>query len=256
MKYVCPKCRRPLILNDRVFRCENNHCFDMAKSGYVNLLLNNTNAGDNKEMVAGRIAFLEKGYYSFLRDKINEIIGNVDTLVDLACGEGYYTRELKAVERYGFDLSKPAITYASKHDKDTHYAIASIFALPLEDDCADVVTTIFAPVAKDEIKRILKTGGRFILVSPGPDHLFELKKAVYDTPYQNAVEPTDTGLAPLETYTIKEKHIVPNADLYELFRMTPYCYKTSEKDMAKLKNTAELEVTFEFFIQIYRKETV
>ena len=62
--YRCPLCQQGLILTDKVFRCENNHCFDQAKEGYVNLLpvqhKHSKDPGDNKEMVNARRAFLDK----------------------------------------------------------------------------------------------------------------------------------------------------------------------------------------------------
>ena len=63
MKLVCPKCKKELQLNNRTFKCQNNHSFDLSKEGYVNLLLNKVDAGDNKEMVNARSDFLNKGYY-------------------------------------------------------------------------------------------------------------------------------------------------------------------------------------------------
>ena len=56
---ICPKCRKPLILKDRSFCCEDRHSYDLAKSGYVNLVLGNTKtSGDSKEMVKARSEFL------------------------------------------------------------------------------------------------------------------------------------------------------------------------------------------------------
>ena len=40
---VCPICKNKLILmsEEKTYQCENNHNFDRAKQGYVNLLINN-----------------------------------------------------------------------------------------------------------------------------------------------------------------------------------------------------------------------
>ncbi|MCV5989822.1 23S rRNA (guanine(745)-N(1))-methyltransferase, partial [Escherichia coli] len=38
MNYQCPLCHQPLSLTEKTFKCENNHQFDLAKEGYVNLM--------------------------------------------------------------------------------------------------------------------------------------------------------------------------------------------------------------------------
>lgn len=34
---MCPVCREQLRLNERTWRCDNQHSYDIAKQGYVNL---------------------------------------------------------------------------------------------------------------------------------------------------------------------------------------------------------------------------
>ena len=63
---MCPVCGQPLILEGKTYRCETGHCFDCAKSGYVNLLPpapSGKRHGDDKLMVKARTDFLDKGYY-------------------------------------------------------------------------------------------------------------------------------------------------------------------------------------------------
>ena len=77
---LCPVCKDKLIkdVSNKIYKCENNHTYDIAKEGYVNLLISNQkrskNPGDSKEMVLSRVEFLSKGYYKILSDKINEMI--------------------------------------------------------------------------------------------------------------------------------------------------------------------------------------
>ena len=61
---ICPNCKQKLQKIDNSYKCINNHSFDISKQGYVNLLLNTSNSGDNKEMINARSIFLQKGYYS------------------------------------------------------------------------------------------------------------------------------------------------------------------------------------------------
>ena len=68
---ICPVCKKKLIKENKTFRCENNHSFDCAKQGYVNLSRKQTkNHGDNALMVKARTDFLEKDYYDFMRQYV------------------------------------------------------------------------------------------------------------------------------------------------------------------------------------------
>ena len=99
--WICPSCSNVLALNNNVWACTNGHSYDVAKEGYVNLLLaqhkNSKQPGDNKQMVNGRRAFLEQGFYQPLADAISQIFNQhlvalVDqsevNFFDAGCGEG------------------------------------------------------------------------------------------------------------------------------------------------------------------------
>lgn len=256
MLFTCPVCGKKLMRNEKEAWCENNHHFDYAKSGYLNLLISAKKVhGDDADMVKARTAFLNSGHYGFLKDRLKELAGHSEVLVDLGCGEGYYTAAFEADEKAGFDLSKAALKHAARNDRTSSYAAASIFRLPLADACADTVVTCFAPHAKDEIQRILKPGGRFIFVTPGRYHLFEMKKAVYETPYENKEEDLDTDLQLVHSETIENTFACTQEELENLFAMTPYFWKTSAKDHAKLQSISKLDVTAQFVIRIYRKDS-
>lgn len=256
--FTCPVCKSILTENEKSFTCPNNHNFDKAKQGYVNLLNSSKqgNHGDDKLMVKARQSFLEKGYYSPMRDKVNEIIGKNNLLLDAGCGEGYYTSlfaENNTV--YGIDVSKEALKVASRKCKESLFAVGSIYELPLCDSSFDVVVNIFAPDSNSEFLRVLKEKGRLIMVTPMENHLMELKCKIYDTPYKNAyVDPERKG------FTIKSQNEVKyeidlkcNEDITSLFAMTPYYYNTSPGDKRKLENIDRLSTRVEFLITEYEK---
>ena len=254
MLLTCPVCKGELIRNGRTAVCANHHSFDYARQGYLNLYLSRGGShGDSPESVKARTRFLQRGHYAFLKDRMRELTASFahDVTVDLACGEGYYTAALCGTDKYGFDLSKDALKHASRNDPDTHYTVASIFSLPFADASADIVTTLFAPLAKEEIMRILKPGGVFISVTPAPDHLLELKQALYDEPYLNTVDEPPFPLA--DQLQISEIMKLDRDGIQDLFAMTPYFYHTSEKDRRKLDDIDSLAVTASFLIRIHRK---
>jgi 23S rRNA (guanine745-N1)-methyltransferase len=65
--FICPLDGKPLSLNERSWHCDNNHSYDVAKQGYVNLLpvqnKRSKDPGDSKAMVQARREFLEQGHY-------------------------------------------------------------------------------------------------------------------------------------------------------------------------------------------------
>ena len=258
MDFLCPICKEKLYQKDKSYKCFNKHSFDIAKEGYLNLnLTSSKNTGDEKNMIKARKAFLEKDYYLFLKNELNKIITNTkpNNLLDLACGEGYYTKDFSIKDKIGIDLSKEALKIASKEDKSTTYILKNIFDVPLKDDSLDLIITIFAPLS-DEIKRLLKENGYFIMVKPDIDHLFELKEAVYDKPYYNQIKNNEIdGLTLINETKIKETKILDNIDLNNLFKMTPYYHKTSKKDILKLEQIKELKVSFSFIIDLYQNRT-
>ena len=129
MSYQCPLCSQSLSLNAHSWVCENNHHFDCAKEGYVNLLpvqfKRSKEPGDSNEMISARREFLDAGFYQPMRDKVADLMKtllneNNCAILDIGCGEGYYTehfyQELKSknTQVYGLDVSKVAIKYAAK----------------------------------------------------------------------------------------------------------------------------------------------
>lgn len=256
MKLLCPICGSPLKNVERAAVCENGHSYDYARQGYLNLYLKQSvDHGDNKAMVQARTGFLSTGSYSFLKQRLVELIASVkpEVLVDLGCGEGWYTRDLPACEKYGFDLSKEALKHAARLDPGTQYAVASIFHLPLPDTCADAVLTCFAPAAEEEIVRILRTGGYFFFVTPGPDHLMEMKKVLYEVPYQNELKDLTIQMKLIHTETIAHPFHVNQENLMNLFEMTPYAHRTPAEAIERLRKMDGMDLTAQFVIRTYQK---
>ena len=267
MGFCCPVCKGKLKREGNALRCEKNHSFDFSRSGYVNLLQSNKMhskmPGDNKEMVAARTRFLNAGYYEPLRDAICETVAKYlpkgGVLLDAGCGEGYYTMKIAETvgengEVLGTDISNTALNVAAKRDKRTQYAVASSFGLPAADKSVDVLCEIFSPFCKEEFMRVLKKGGVLIEVIPAARHLFGLKSALYEEPYENKVKPYElegfTFLGKTEvqrTVTLTDPELI-----FSLFMMTPYAYRTPAEAVEKLRTRDHLETELAFEILAYR----
>ncbi len=265
--FVCPVCKNALEKRENSLICQNGHCFDISRKGTVNLLRSNKSShGDDKLMVSARKSFLDKGYYAPLMDAVSAAALSYAkdgcTVLDCGCGECYYTaaiaREIRSAgisaDIIGIDVSKEAVSSGASRHAGISLAVASVYDIPLPDKSTDIVVSLFAPFAGSEYLRVLKEGGIYITAFPLEDHLFELKQTVYDTPYRNEVSPLDIeGFELLESHELRfTMELSSNADIIALFEMTPYCYKTSRDDRAKLDHLDSLCVTAEFGTAAYR----
>lgn len=267
--YICPVCGKSLETDGRSYRCSGNHCYDISKSGYVNLLMSQKsgNHGDDKVMVHARRDFLDKGYYDVLRDRITDTVKKFSSdgtvILDAGCGECFYTSHfcselseagIKA-EILAIDISKNALACAKSRAKEINKAVASIFHMPVADSCCDIIVNVFAPFCRDEFLRVLKKGGIYIQIIPLENHLWELKEKVYDKPYKNEVQQYRIdGFELAKSSEIRRKINLDSCeDVKNLFMMTPYYYKTSEKDFNKLNSVDSLRVSIEFAVLAFRK---
>ncbi|MDP4109740.1 MAG: methyltransferase domain-containing protein [Bacillota bacterium] len=271
--FICPVCGKELKPNNGNLSCENRHSFDIAKSGYVNLLLSQQpkakHHGDDRLMVRSRRDFLDKGYYAPLLKSLAETVKkyakNGCVILDAGCGECWYTAGiydyLKKSETepqmLGVDISKDALALGAKRGRELKLAVASVFNLPVGDEACDILLSVFAPYSGKEFGRVLAKDGVLIRVVPLEKHLWRLKEAVYDAPYENPAESSDLdGFRLLCKHEIRETiHISSNEDIVNVFTMTPYYYKTSAKDQKKLQNLTEIDTEIEFGILIYRKQS-
>lgn len=266
LSFICPVCKSEISLFERTYKCPNNHCFDLSKDGCVNLLMSQQSSlkrhGDDKLMVKARRDFLEKGFYNELRKTLYETLKGalpeISTIIDVGCGEGYYTSEIAKVNNFeilGIDISKDALKYAAKSVKNSSFAVASAFSLPFAENSADCVLSVFAPSAYEEFYRVLKNDGKLIKAIPLEEHLWELKCALYDVPYKNKPEKRNDELFKLVSQKeIKYKiNLTEKEDVENLFKMTPYYYKTGREDAEKLLSLESLETTVHFGVEIYEK---
>jgi 23S rRNA (guanine745-N1)-methyltransferase len=266
-----------LLLDNKVLICKHGHSYDVAKEGYVNLLLvqhkNSKEPGDNKEMVNGRRAFLEQGHYQPLADSISQIFNqhlatltdsNEISFFDAGCGEGYYMNQVSQscnqaavhIKFSGLDISKFAIQKAAKKYSKNHFAVASTFQLPLENASQDAVLQIFAPSSELEVHRVLKPSGIWITVNPAANHLYEFKQALYDKPTEHkADEITREGFALAQQLNLSfVMSLTEPQQRKNLLMMTPYYWSATAQKKQKLVDEMHL-ITTDFDIKVFAKLT-
>lgn len=265
--FRCPICGAPLTREGRTYTCPNRHCYDVAREGYVHLLPANQkhspNPGDDKAMIAARTAFLDGDYYAPLRETLCTVVsahgGQNPKILDVGCGEGYYTQglsQLPGVEIAGVDLSKAGLKKAARRVNEGEFAVASVYHLPVADEAVDVVVDCFAPLALEEYRRVLRKGGLFVYVVPAPQHLMEMKAVLYDTPYPNPEERVEyEGFSYVDILPVATTFTLPDqASIQALFGMTPYAWKTPRAGVERLEQLEQLTVTADFRVHVFRRE--
>ncbi len=272
--WMCPVCQLPLKRQDQRFECDRGHSFDIAREGYVNLLLahqrKSRQPGDSGDAVQGRRAFLASSHFDRLSDQINEAVASLlisrsatePRVLDAGCGEGFYLRRLRegppdqpesACTYWGVDISRPAISLASRAHRQGHYAVASAFRLPVLAGTVDVAYRVFAPSDAAELRRVLRPDGRLLVVMPGPHHLQSLRHLVYESPREHPQEPAALqGFRCLSqtrlTYPLELRD--PD-DVQALVAMTPYRWHVSAEMNDRLGALDRLDTEADFLLAVY-----
>jgi 23S rRNA (guanine745-N1)-methyltransferase len=267
----CPLDHQPLLQHGASLQCPEGHNFDIARQGYVNLLSaqdkRSKDPGDSKAMIAARREFLGAGYYQHLANAVCQtlepLLTDDATLVDAGCGEGYYLQQLEqhlgAQSRpvpalIGFDISKWAVQSAARAQAVT-WLVASNRHIPLADRSADVVLSLFGFPRYDSFRRILKPGGRLLVVEAGPQHLIELRQVIYATvkvpasPDQGAAE--QAGLRATTRQSLKfTTPTLGSAAIGQLLTMTPHLYRASSDGKVRAAALEQLQLTVDVVVKV------
>jgi len=268
MKYSCPICSTSLVeaSDNRGLRCDNNHQFDRAKQGYYNLLpvqhKKSKQPGDSKAMIAARADFLAGDYYQPLAQKLAETIESLQlpkpmTMLDIGCGEGYYSRQIKrhlpCISQYGIDIAKPAIIKAAKADSTGHYAVASSDKLPLLNNSVDLIMKVYAPANDSELLRVVADSGMLLTVTPAARHLWQLREFIYPDVREHDTQDTQfSGFTLAQSQRLTYRITPTPAHRVALLQMTPFAWRANEQVTAKIANADNLAIELDFIINLYR----
>jgi 23S rRNA (guanine745-N1)-methyltransferase len=262
----CPVCGKDLQAGPKSYACEAGHSFDIARQGYVNLLLSSQRPsaapGDNAAMIADRRAFLEADHYLPLRNciasRLDALQAQRDALqvLDLGCGEGYYTAAFATNSPrnvFALDISKPALAIAAKRSRSVVWCVGTSRALPFHDRSLDVVLNIFCRPHSGETLRVLKEDGVLLVAGPGVDHLAELRAVLYDSVVRQESHSTEEilqgGFALRHTETLAYTFTVEGAAIGQLARMTPHYWRAPQAGRERLDALTTLTVGAQFVVQ-------
>ena len=263
MVWRCPSCEQALEASDDRLLCAANHSFDRSKEGYVNLLpvqkKRSKRPGDSLEMVLGRRVVHDARLYQPLAEALGDLVSarpGIRTLLDIGCGEGFYggvlSRRLPHLTCYGVDVAKPAVKLAAKTYPHHCYAVASSRDLPVITSAIDIALCVFSPSTDAEIVRVLRSGGFYLEVGPGPEHLWQLKSALYEQPRQHAPARRQmVGGFLADEGELCYQRTLDNELLQALLAATPFAFRGRRESRAALTTQSDFVITIAFSWRLF-----
>jgi 23S rRNA (guanine745-N1)-methyltransferase len=185
---LCPVrgCHQELTRDGRRLVCPKHHSFDLARSGYLNLLQpqerRSRQPGDSAAIVKARRHLHDRGITQPLLAAIAEMadLSADDVVLDAGCGEGFYLGELgrrSGCAGHGIDISIPAIDAAARRFPPCEWIVGNADRfIPYADDSFSLILSITARMNAKEFRRVLRDDGRLLVGIPAPDDLIELRE--------------------------------------------------------------------------------
>ena len=271
-KLCCPLDGLPLVFEAPSWRCPSGHCFDTASQGYINLLpvqnKRSRDPGDSKEMVAARRRYLDSGVYEPIavgvwRALMDGLEGEAPyACLDAGCGEGYYPRYLRQQDKegqlalIGLDISKWAAMAAARSSPDIRWLVGSNAQLPVPDGSLDALLCMFGFAVPEEFLRALKSGGIWVQVEAGSDHLLELRRIIYPTlkADKDAAQEPAAGFSLEACERIRfEISLTSQAQIADLLLMTPHLFRASAQGLEQARQLTSLDVQVDVLVKVLRR---
>ena len=276
--FQCPICKSAMYLQElKSLVCQNNHCFDLAKNGYINLLGAGVKNGYTKALFEARNALCSSGFFAPLTQRLAQLIlaqfhaesaGDPCRILDAGCGEGshlahvlqhLYESSTVDCQGVGIDIAKEAIQIAAREYKKPIWCVGDLTKNPFKDGAFHVILNILSPSNYAEFSRMLSGDGVLLKVVPGSRYLQELRSFFYDRTdrqtYSNEKVVAHfqqhfdcTNALPL-TYTVT---LTPPM-LQQLIRMTPLTWNATQEQVDKAMQCEIQQVTVDLLILVGKK---
>jgi 23S rRNA (guanine745-N1)-methyltransferase len=186
------ECRQPLVVREESGKpgrlvCSRGHSFDVARSGYINLLQpqdrRSKQPGDSADAVNARRRLHDSGVTRPLIDAIADFAKprRSDIVLDAGCGDGFDLGTMagaSAFQAHGLDLSIPAVNAAARRFPGCEWIVANADRfVPYADHSFTVILSITGRMNSTEFRRVLHEDGRLLVAIPSPEDLIELRSA-------------------------------------------------------------------------------
>lgn len=275
-KFRCPICSLSLTITDQQsFICPNNHTFDIARQGYLNLLTRHVQTNYHRELFeARREVIVASGLFDMFNKKITNIINDQIasqqeiTIIDMGSGEGSHLHTIshtlttqfdKNITRIGIDISKEGILEAAKSYADTIWLVADLAKPPLNDQICDLMLNILSPSNYGVFNRILKPDGIVVKVVPRQNYLRELREYFHKDSeredYSNAktVGHFKRHFKLVDQSVIHYTKTLELAALKALVKMTPLTWHASKEKVKQFLANEKGKITIDLEVLVGKK---
>jgi len=264
---ACPSCESALTREGTALCCRRGHTFNIARSGYADLLLSGRQGrmlGDTRAMLLARRRFLDRGHYQPIAAALVAAVaqhlaatpmiapGATRCIADAGCGEGYYLAQLRdallaradsgELAFVGSDVSREAVALAARRTPAINIVAAdSRGQLPYRTASLTALLNLFAPRNPAEFARRVAPGGLLAIVIPTAEHLRELRAALPLLGIQAGkraailAQFADAAAGPfalLDVVPLAFALDLSGEDAADLLRMTPNAYHLTEAQIA------------------------
>lgn len=257
-KLRCPYCQKQVEVIDEALVCHNNHAFDLAKQGYLNLLPNHHEEHYGQGLFEARFELMHHAiFYEGLYKQMKQLLveNSLDFpnqfIIDLGTGEGthldFLQDHFENAQTLGLDIAKSAIQTAAKHYTDSLWIIGDLGNIPVQDHVLDGVLTLLTPSNYGETKRTLKKNGWFIKIIPGEHYLKELREIIL--PDEKVSHRPEASIDRFENnFTLVQKsqyqrtHTLTTQEKDNLIQMTPLMWNATDTQQEEARQLKEITV--------------
>lgn len=268
--FRCPVCSRPMKVEHlRSLICSKQHCFDIARQGYINLLIRPPKTKYDKKLFEARKQFSQGGFFDPLLDEICKqmtaampIEEECIKVLDAGCGEGSHLVHIQ--QRFdehaqsslgvGIDIAKEGIQMAARHDSRTIWLAADLANSPFMDRQFHFILNILSPSNYSEFSRLLADDGVVIKVVPESRYLRELRALLYEKTDQityvnkDIVEQFKRNFDLVDIQHVQYGMTLEKTHMEAFVQMTPLSWRASEERVRQVLEKEQLEVTFDFAV--------
>ncbi len=269
--FKCPLCESEMrVVDQKSLICSNNHTFDFAKQGYINLMIQQSNSHYSKELFGARHNIInDTDLYAEMHKSISNVIKeSIDTtikpflIVDLGCGEGSHLQRIiedcgsDAITGVGLDIAKEGIVAAARSYENPIWLVGDLAKSPLADHSFHVILNILSPSNYKEFKRMLVQDGLVIKVVPGPNYLKEIREALFESSEKKEYKNDDTislfneHFKLIHNVKLNYTKILSKEELYNLVRMTPLAWSGDQDRINVFSNQDSAEITVDLEILV------
>lgn len=254
--------------------CTNNHTFNFARQGYINMLNRPSRQRYDKVLFEARRKIItESNLYSPLHEKIGEIIEehlakscSPTIIFDAGSGEGSHLQRIigkyrnRAIIGIGLDIAKEGVMMASKNYRDPVWLVGDLTNIPLKDHSCHVVLNILSPANYTEFKRVLAPWGIIVKIIPGPNYLQELRKVTLPDTNNEAYTNDETiSLFKQNLQLVKYCNLthfteLQRTEIKDLAQMSPLTWNANREQIKSFINQNHTGVTIDLGIMVGKRE--